>query len=42
MFSRMQASQVTVTSSGRTVKKRIQQLEDDPDQEVRWYLVKHS
>lgn len=27
-------SQVTVTSSGRTVKRRLQQLDDDPDQEV--------
>ncbi|KAM7380546.1 hypothetical protein PAMP_003834 [Pampus punctatissimus] len=27
-------SQVTVTSSGRTVKKRFQQLDDDPDQET--------
>nr|XP_057938078.1 DDB1- and CUL4-associated factor 17 [Doryrhamphus excisus]XP_057938079.1 DDB1- and CUL4-associated factor 17 [Doryrhamphus excisus] len=27
------ASQVTVTSSGRTVKRRFQQLDDDPDQE---------
>lgn len=28
------SSQVTVTSSGRAVKRRIQQLDDDPDQEV--------
>ncbi|XP_041806320.1 DDB1- and CUL4-associated factor 17 isoform X2 [Chelmon rostratus] len=28
------ASQVTVTSSGRTVKKRFHQLDDDPDQET--------
>ncbi|XP_035860309.1 DDB1- and CUL4-associated factor 17 isoform X3 [Sander lucioperca] len=27
-------SQVTVTSSGRTVKKRFRQLDDDPDQET--------
>ncbi|XP_061827614.2 DDB1- and CUL4-associated factor 17 isoform X1 [Nerophis lumbriciformis] len=27
-------SQVTVTSSGRAVKRRIQQLDDDPDQET--------
>lgn len=27
-------SQVTVTSSGRTVKRRFHQLDDDPDQEV--------
>ena len=27
-------SQVTVTSSGRTVKRRIQKLDDDPDLEV--------
>ncbi|XP_068560480.1 LOW QUALITY PROTEIN: DDB1- and CUL4-associated factor 17 [Cebidichthys violaceus] len=27
-------SQVTVTSSGRTVKKRFHQLDDDPDQET--------
>ncbi|XP_036966315.1 DDB1- and CUL4-associated factor 17 [Acanthopagrus latus] len=27
-------SQVTVTSSGRTVKRRLQQLDDDPDQET--------
>ncbi|XP_035029887.2 DDB1- and CUL4-associated factor 17 isoform X1 [Hippoglossus stenolepis] len=27
-------SQVTVTSSGRTVKRRFQQLDDDPDQET--------
>ncbi|XP_058247533.1 DDB1- and CUL4-associated factor 17 isoform X2 [Hemibagrus wyckioides] len=35
------ASQVTVTSSGRTVKKRIQQLEDDPDQET-FKMVKYE
>ncbi|TSM68893.1 DDB1- and CUL4-associated factor 17 [Bagarius yarrelli] len=35
------ASQVTVTSSGRTVKKRIQQLEDDPDQET-FRMVKYE
>ncbi|KAM8857528.1 DDB1- and CUL4-associated factor 17 [Synchiropus picturatus] len=28
------ASKVTVTSSGRTVKRRLQQLDDDPDQET--------
>ncbi|XP_040912422.1 DDB1- and CUL4-associated factor 17 isoform X1 [Toxotes jaculatrix] len=27
-------SQVTVTSSGRTVKRRVHQLDDDPDQET--------
>lgn len=32
------ASQVTVTSSGRTVKKRFHQLDDDPDQEVPKWL----
>ncbi|KAF7709549.1 DDB1- and CUL4-associated factor 17 [Silurus meridionalis] len=34
-------SQVTVTSSGRTVKKRIQQLEDDPEQET-FKMVKYE
>ncbi|XP_070400076.1 DDB1- and CUL4-associated factor 17 isoform X3 [Nothobranchius furzeri] len=31
--SRKPSSRVTVTSSGRTVKKRFQQLDDDPSQE---------
>lgn len=31
-------SQVTVTSSGRTVKRRFHQLDDDPDQEVPEYF----
>ncbi|MCI4378487.1 hypothetical protein PGIGA_G00216470 [Pangasianodon gigas] len=35
------SSQVTVTSSGRTVKKRIQQLEDDPEQET-FKMVKYE
>uniref|UniRef100_A0A8D3CYW9 Ddb1 and cul4 associated factor 17 n=1 Tax=Scophthalmus maximus TaxID=52904 RepID=A0A8D3CYW9_SCOMX len=30
----MPTSQVTVTSSGRTVKRRFHQLDDDPDQET--------
>uniref|UniRef100_A0A665W300 DDB1 and CUL4 associated factor 17 n=1 Tax=Echeneis naucrates TaxID=173247 RepID=A0A665W300_ECHNA len=30
----MPASQVTVTSSGRSVKRRFHQLDDDPDQET--------
>ncbi|KAM9850738.1 DDB1- and CUL4-associated factor 17 isoform 2-T2 [Aulostomus maculatus] len=29
-----QTSQVTVTASGRVVKRRLQQLDDDPDQET--------
>lgn len=33
-FSCPQAPQVIVTSSGRTVKRRFQLLDDDPAQEV--------
>lgn len=29
-----EASQITVTSSGRTVKRRVQQLDDDPEHET--------
>ncbi|KAF5905859.1 DDB1- and CUL4-associated factor 17, partial [Clarias magur] len=35
------SSQVTVTSSGRIVKKRFQQLEDDPEQET-FKMVKYE
>lgn len=41
MCFRQPTSQVIVTSSGRTVKKRSQHLDDDPEQEVLKYILEY-